>query len=90
VRGNVSENIRRFAEGPRPDHPVCVVIWELWRLGYNRELTRKAVLKLTAINWSTAVLEQGHGSMAVLHKYHPEYGPEQLMILSRLHTVASA
>jgi len=85
ARGDVADNIRRLAEGPRPEHPVSIAIWELWYLGYNRVLLRKAVEKLAAINWSTAAVEQGHGSLATIHKFHPEYGPETLMIRAFLH-----
>ena len=41
--------------------------------GYNRGLLRDAVALIAEAPWSTTGVEQGHGSMAVLHRFHPDY-----------------
>eukprot|EP00974_Lingulodinium_polyedra_P053362 5126134-Lingulodinium_polyedra.AAC.1 len=34
--------------------------------------------------WSTATVEQQHGSCAVIHRFHPEYSMEMLVVRAGL------
>lgn len=41
------------------------------------------------VSWSTTLVEQGHGSVAVIHKVHPEYSPATLAARGMVHMMRS-
>ena len=57
----------------------------LLRIGFNRDKLVDAVVLLKEVPWSTVPVEQAHGSIAVLHRFHPLYSCDQLSQRSMLH-----
>jgi hypothetical protein len=84
-RGDIQANLSKLAlEDPSTD-PTTRKIQQLLRLQYNRTLLADALVLLAEAPWSTQIVEQGHGSTAVLHKYHHEYGATALSCRTFLH-----
>ena len=79
VRGDVAENLEKLAREPAPEEPVSRQIWQLMRQGFNRSQLVAAVKLMSGINWSTMAVEQQHGTMALLRRYHPEYSAPTLL-----------
>ena len=44
---------------------------------------------LAEVGWSTTIVEQGHGSLATIHKYYPEYGSGPFDLMVWLHQQAT-
>ena len=53
--------------------------------GYNRSLLRDAVVLIAEASWSTTGVEQGHGSMAMLHRFHPDYSSSTICARALVH-----
>ena len=53
--------------------------------GYNRSLLRDAVVLIAEAPWSTTGVEQGHGSMAMLHRFHPDYNSSTICARALVH-----
>jgi len=53
--------------------------------GYNKTILADAVELFLDVPWSTRLVEQGHGSLAVMHRLHPSLGCEQLLVRGELH-----
>ena len=53
--------------------------------GYNRSLLRDAVVLIAEAPWSTTGVEQGHGSMAMLHRFHPGYSSSTICARALAH-----
>ena len=58
----------------------------LWRLGLPKDEIVAGVEMFQDIRWSSVTVEQGHGSAAVLHRVHKQYGLETLRVRSCLHS----
>ena len=87
VRGNVDENLDWLAAQPAAPSEPCSK--NMWYLLQNDRLPRahlKAVVSLLGeCSWSSMPAEQQHASVALLHRWHPEYGVEQLVSRAILH-----
>lgn len=86
LEGDLEDNLAALeASNDAPGDPFADGIRELLRAGCNREQVKAAVLLLRDAPWSTAPVEQSHGSCAVLHKFHPLYSGAQLAQRAMLH-----
>jgi len=79
-RGDVKANLIQLGSRPRPSHPeIAVKAWDLLEMGYPLHTLCRMVLLLGETPWSTAVVEQLHGSAACISRLHPEYGLNTLL-----------
>ena len=62
-----------------PDEPVSKNPWRLLHKGINRNQLIAAVEALSEAGWTSLPAEQQHDSLAILHKWHPNYGTDMLM-----------
>ena len=86
-RGDIDENLDCLAaETDEPVEPCTRQLWLLLGEGHPRVQLRKVVELLGQCSWSSLPAEQQHGSLALLHRWHPEYGMEMLISRSLLHT----
>ena len=49
-------------------------IKHLMEVGYDKDKLKQGLNLLLDVSWSTLSVEQAHGSAAVLHRFHPQYG----------------
>ena len=77
VRGSVA---KLYPRAGRPQW-VCVCCPP----GYNPRLIADGLKLLGEVSWTTCGVEQGHGSVAVIHKLHPEYCVPTIAARSLLH-----
>ena len=59
------------------------------QVGYNTDMLADAVKLLGQVPWSTTGVEQGHGSLAVMHRFHPDYTLTHLCSRAMIHQVRS-
>ena len=86
AQGDILANLRALgAQEHVPRDPTAQKIQQLVRLGYNMPQLIKGVELLRLVSWSTAVAEQGHASVAVIAKSHPEYGANMLQQRALIH-----
>ena len=62
-----------------PTEPVSQQLWKLMRLNFNIRQLIGTVELLGEVPWTTLPAEQQHASLALLHKWHPGYGPDTLI-----------
>ena len=77
-RGNQWTNLIALSEGPQPEEPCSAKLWQLMKLGHNKHQLLSVVELLSDINWSTMMVEQQHGTLAQLHRHHPDYVADTL------------
>ena len=75
------------SEAVRPDEELTGKVWDLLRLGYNRQMIIDALTLMKESHWSTVLAEQMHGSLATMLKYHPEHFEGTLAARSTLHSM---
>ena len=87
VRGDIRENLKLLRSSEHP--PVEPCSGNLWRLMNEHDF---AVDQLTGLvellgqcSWSSLPAEQQHGSLAALHRWHPDYELNSLVSRSLLH-----
>ena len=70
---------------------ACLSTWVYVCLlpGYNTRLIADGLKLLGEVSWTTCGVEQGHGSVAVIHKLHPEYCVPTIAARSLLHQARS-
>jgi hypothetical protein len=85
VRANL-EALAALHEAPSTD-PFTAPLWRLLRAGASRGPLTQAVLLLRHVRWSTLGVEQMHGSLSTVHRFHPELGLRALATRSALHMV---
>ena len=84
--GNVDFNLHELAVlVTPPEEQVARKIWHLLRSGYPQREIHEAVTLLKEVPWSTQGVERSHGSLASLHKYHPQYSLATLAARATLH-----
>ena len=69
-----------------PAEPTAKQLWHLLREGHPRSQLKGVIELLGQCSWSSMPAEQQHGSLALLHRWHPEYGPESLVCRALLHS----
>ena len=79
VRGDIAENLRGLAAEDMPEEPVSAQLWKLMRRSFNLRQLVGTVELLGEVGWTSLPAEQQHASLALLHKWHPEYGPRSLI-----------
>jgi hypothetical protein len=73
------EALRELAEdNEQPQEPVAAQLWLLARHGYPTGQLLQVLELLSQISWSTIITEQQHGSLAAIHRHHPDYGMRTL------------
>ena len=87
-RGNVQANIKELlALKDPPEDPVSSNLWHLGKDNYPKLQLQQVVELLAECPWSSMPAEQQHASVALLHRWHQEYGAEQLLSRALLHQV---
>ena len=85
IRGNLAE-LRALPKPPRDE-----VTWRIWHLLQQQDDRLEdlvpVIVLMQYIPWSTIAAEQGHGSQAAVHRYHPRYGDEMLGMRSFIHQI---
>ena len=86
ARGDIKANLDRLIRmDPALLDAVTRQIHSLLNLGYNRSQVERGVKLFLYVHWTTMRCEQGHGSMAVLHRFHPDYGALTLLARALIH-----
>ena len=86
-RGSIDENLDCLAaETDEPVEPCTRQLWLLLGENHPRPQFRKVVELMGQCSWSSLPAEQQHGSLALVHRWHPEYNMEMLISRSLLHT----
>ena len=85
-RGDIDANLAELKELEEPEEPCTNHIWNLLQLGeVPLPQLRKVVQLLAECPWSSMPAEQQHASVALLHRWHQEYGLTQLLSRAMLH-----
>ena len=88
ARGDIAHNVRELAANAAPPNldPRCgQKVERSLDVGYSFEMIIRAVKLLRDVAWGTRAVEQGHGSCAVIHRFHPSLSVAQLCCRSMLH-----
>ena len=86
--GDIDQNLKDLRDGPEPVHPVARSLRELMLMRYSIKALHDVVVLLSLVRWSTLAVEQMHGSLAVVHKYHAQFLAETLKLRAFLHMFA--
>ena len=80
-RGDLQENVEWLKQ--QTEEPTDAVTAQLWKLltehNYPEAQIRGVLEVLGEAPWSSLTAEQQHGSLAMLHKWHPDYGVATLV-----------
>ena len=87
-RGDLDQNLLdlRNMQAP-PDEPCASNLWHLLQADFPMAQLRGVLHLFGQCSWSSLPAEQQHGSLSLLHRWHPEYGLESLVQRSFLHQV---
>ena len=86
--GDIAANLDTLALSVQvPQDDVSMKLHTLMRLGHNRRELIATVRLVKDISFTTVGAEQGHGSLAVIHKHHKDYSNEMLSQRALIHTV---
>lgn len=85
ARGDVAANLEVFRLQPEPQDVVSQKIHKLLAAGYQASSVAEGVRLLSEIQWCTTSVEQAHGSVAVVHRHHKQYGVDMLSARAMLH-----
>ena len=84
--GDVEANLRELdASQDDISDTFAASVRALLRVGYDPAKVKQAILLLRECPFSTVHVEQSHGSLAVLHRFHRAYTCEQLCQRAMLH-----
>lgn len=70
-----------------PSEPCANHIWHLLAEKHERSQIKMVIDLLAQCSWSSLPAEQQHGSLSLLHRWHPEYGLDSLLSRAFLHQV---
>ena len=79
VRGDIDGNLTELYAGECPEEPISQNLWKLMEKGFNKLQLVATVQLLGEVPWSSLPAEQQHGSLAMLHKWHPGYSAPTLI-----------
>lgn len=84
--GNISSNLPSLEASAEtiPD-TFASSVRVLLRSGFNRKQIQDVIELKAEAPWSTTAVEQAHGSLAVVHKFHRLYGADQLAKRAMVH-----
>ena len=85
--GCIEDNLEALARGPEPTEAVSWKIQRLLQEGGNRHEIAAGVRLLGECSWSTTTTEQMHASVTLLHRHHPSYELNTLLVRSGLHSL---
>ena len=87
-RGDADAHLDEIAamENP-PSEPCSYHIWHLLKEKHERVQIKMVIDLLSQCSWSSLPAEQQHGSLSLLHRWHPEYGLDSLISRAFLHQV---
>ena len=71
--GDIQTNLSWLYNQPEPTEPTTWKIWCLLHISWNRHELQSGVSLLLQICWRTLPSEQYHGTVAALHRHHPDY-----------------
>ena len=83
-RGDIERNLDDLAAQECPDEPVSKNLWLLMQRRFHKVQLVKTVALLGEVGWTSLPAEQQHASLAMLHKWHPEYEMKTLVARSLL------
>jgi hypothetical protein len=84
VRGDIVQNLKDLAAGQCPNEPISAKAWKLMQLGESIVLLARMLTMLADTPWTSMVVEQLHGTMAALSRFHPEYSLDSLLTRSMI------
>ena len=79
LSGDVQGNINELALAPAPTDGTAYTIWKLLQEGWDRDQLVAAINLMGEVRWSTTVVEQAHGSAAMVHRHHKHYSSEMMV-----------
>ena len=86
-RGDPDEHLDTIeAMDEPPAEPNVAHLWHLLQEGHPRSQLKGVIELLGQCSWSSLPAEQQHGSLSLLHRWHPEYGMESLVSRALLHS----
>lgn len=85
AEGDVEANLEALRAVEEALDPTSQKIRDLVRAGYPLHRVAAGVRLMAGAHWTSTSVEQGHGSAAVLHKLHSQYGANTLCQRSMLH-----
>lgn len=86
-QGDVDANLRRLRIAPRPEEPVSRKVQELLNEGCNLAELKAGIRLLMECPWATSTVEQQHASLQLVHRQHPDYHMQTLLLRAGLHTL---
>lgn len=89
LQGDMQTKFTALRDGPDQLEETTSKIQKLLRLGYDRQKLESAVRLMGEVSWTTTIVEQGHGSVAVVHRVHSEYSPATLAARGMVHMMRS-
>jgi len=72
ARGDVEANLRALAAGPCPDEAMSKQLWQLLSMSFPLSQLVASVNLLAEAGWTSLPAEQQHGSLSMIHRWHPE------------------
>ena len=88
-RGDIKQNLFFLTLEDEPEDPTAAKIQQLMAHGYNVDLLAEGVQRVGDVHWSTVGVEQAHGSAATIHRFHPDYEVQTLVVMYILHIMRS-
>ena len=86
--GNIATNLESLArDESNISDDFTYKVRALMHIGFSNVKLEQAILVLREASFSTISVEQGHGSCAVIHRFHPLYTGNQLASRAMLHQV---
>ena len=84
--GDIDGNLDRLlASTDEADSGCTEKVRSLLRCGYNRQALIRGIQMLRYVEFSTRAVEQGHGTTATLHRYHPDYSVMTMIVRAMIH-----
>jgi hypothetical protein len=85
VEGNLRQ-LQREDSSPSEDQ-TTTKIHRLLQLGFPIHMLAEGIDLLSHVHWTTTSIEQGHGSMALVHRLHRYYSAQQLCQRAFIHAI---
>ena len=87
-QGDLAHNLKDLGEGDvTPPDPVSSKLWQMLQSGFSEASLVRTLELMHDMPWSTLPAEQQHGSMAALHRHHPEYSNPTLVARTFVHHI---
>jgi len=86
--GDAEAKLVALGEAGPQTHPAARKLQRLVRDKWPMPELKQVVGLLELVKWSTLQVEQMHGSLSVMHRYHPQYTIEKLVLRAFLHFAA--